>query len=236
MKELGVGYGDGMIRVAIGRELNFSGVSARETLAQVSDVLVLGDDWDAEDILQRARAGDLDVVLIGLDMPGVGALEVLRRAARFRALHILLVSAHAQRSYPGSLLRCGAAGYLTCRARPAHLIEAIRAAHRGERYIAPDIANRLSQSLVDERQRSPFETFSLRQLQVMVLLALGCDTSEISRRLHLHPKTVNNHRRQVRALLGIHDDAAIAQVALEHGLLNPPVSREPECPEGNCLS
>ncbi|HKJ08850.1 MAG TPA: LuxR C-terminal-related transcriptional regulator [Gammaproteobacteria bacterium] len=205
-------------------------------LAQMPDIVVLGEDWGAEDVLQRARAGDLDVAVIGLDMRGVGALEVLRRAARFRGLHTLLVTAHAQRSYPGILLRCGAVGHLTLQGRPAHLVEAVRAAHRGERYIAPDIADRLSQSLIDERQRSPFETFSLRQLQVMVLLAQGCDTAEISRRLHLHAKTVNNHRRQVRAKLGTHDDAAITRLAVEHGLLSPPASPQPDCRTGDCRS
>ncbi|MEJ2643965.1 MAG: LuxR C-terminal-related transcriptional regulator [Gammaproteobacteria bacterium] len=225
-----------MIRVAIGRDLSFSGVPAREALVPVPDVVVLGEGWGAEDILRSARAGDLDVALIGLDMPGVGALEVLRRAARFPGVRILLVTAHAQRSYPGSLLRCGAVGHLTRRGRPAHLIEAVRAAYRGERYIAPDVADRVSQSLVDERQRSPFESFSPRQLQVAVLLARGCDTGEISRRLHLHAKTVNNHRRQVRARLGISDDAAITQLALEHGLLNPPDSTDLGCRSGSCRS
>ncbi|MGA7800619.1 MAG: LuxR C-terminal-related transcriptional regulator [Gammaproteobacteria bacterium] len=188
------------------------------------EALTVMEGCGAEEILERARQDALEVALVSLDMPGVGALEVVRRAARFRGLGVLLVTAHAQRSYPVSLLRLGALGHLTRWGQPRHVIEAVLAASRGERYIAPDIANRLSQSLIDERQRSPFETLTLRQLQVAVLLAQGWGAGEISRRLHLHAKTVNNHRRQVLALLAVATDAAIARLAMEHGLLSPPSS------------
>lgn len=210
-----------MIRVAVGCDLTFSGVSAREALVKMPGVTVVGEDVSAEQVLDQARHNKLDVALIDLDMTGVGALEVLRRTGRFRGLAIVLVTAHAQRSYPGSLLRLGAVGYLTRQGGPGHLIEAVQAAWCGERYIAPDIANRLSQSLIDERQRSPFEAFTPRQLQVALLLAQGCATNEVARRLHLHTKTVTNHRRQVRVLLGVKDDAAIGELTVEHGLLTP---------------
>ncbi len=99
------------------------------------------------------------------------------------------------------------------------MVQAIRAVHAGQRYISPEIANRLAFRHVTDKDQSPFESLSERELQVMLMITKGVKVQEIADKLHLSPKTVNSYRYRIFEKLGIKNDVELTLLGIRHGLI-----------------
>ncbi len=166
------------------------------------------DGGEAVALAERRRP---DVVLLDLNMPGVGGLEA---CARLRGLgspptpEVLMLTVSDEEPDLYAALRVGAAGYLTKDMPPAELIEAVLAVARGEPRIAPAMANRM---LVD-----PLEELSARERDVLGLIAEGLRNREIAGRLVISETTVKTHVRHVLEKLRIRNRAEAAAFAARH--------------------
>ncbi|MFN3587584.1 MAG: LuxR C-terminal-related transcriptional regulator, partial [Moraxellaceae bacterium] len=161
------------------------------------------------------------VVLMDVKMPGIGGLEATRKLLRQQPdLRIVAVTVCDEEPFPSRLLKAGAAGYLTKGAALEEMVRAIRVVAAGQRYISPEIAQRLALSALEDEKSSPFDALSEREMQITMMIVNCQKVQEISDRLFLSPKTVNSYRYRIFEKLGIDSDVQLTLLAVRHGLLS----------------
>lgn len=209
-------------RIAIVDDHNLIRLSFSRMLADVPGFLVVGTAASGEEALQLVRDTQPDVLLMDLQMPGMGGHEAsLRLMRQWPAVRIIMLSVTSDGPMPGRLLQAGVAGYLTKGAEFDDVVLAIRRAASGQRYISPDLAQALAlQQHAPAPAGNPFGALSEREIQVLQMLVSEHRIQDIAGQLHLSPKTVSTYRSRLLQKLGVDNDIALARLALAHGLLN----------------
>ncbi len=189
-------------------------------LADIPDIRVVGESASGEEALSLVRQVAPDVVLMDVRMPGMGGLEATRKLLRQNsALRIVAVTICDEDPFPARLLQAGAAGYLTKGACLEEMVRAIRQAADGQRYLSPEVAQRLALRAFDgDVAQSPFDQLSEREMQVTLMIVHGERIQDISDKLCLSPKTVNTYRYRIFEKLGVESDVQLALLAVKHGL------------------
>lgn len=198
----------------------------RTLLSVQSDLDIVGEAVNGEEAVQRARALKPDVVLMDLRMPVLGGVEATRQIrAAVPGCQVIVLTTFDDDEEVFDALRSGAAGYLLKDAPLERLLEAIRAAARGESFLQPSIAakvlaefNRLSQAH-PARPPALLEPLSDRECEVVRHLARGMSNKEIATALNLAEGTVKNHMTNILGKLGALDRTQAALKARELGLL-----------------
>jgi two-component system invasion response regulator UvrY len=182
---------------------------------------IAGEAGDRETLVSLAESTSADVVLMDINMPGIGGLEATRRMIqRNAAIKVIVVSMHLEEPYPSRMLAAGAAGYISKDSAAEEVVAAIRRVHGGGHYVAADVAGNLAASLVKGPSgASPFDQLSQRETQVMLMVTKGYSTQEISDRLHLSPKTVSTYRYRLFEKLNVSNDVELTRMAMRYGLL-----------------
>ena len=179
-----------MIRVLLVDDHRLVRASLRSVLDGADGVEVSGEAATGEDAI--ARASEADVVLMDVNMPGIGGLEATRRLrAAAPGARVIALTAHRDDPYPAQMLDAGAAGYLTKDCGPEELVDAIRRVAAGETWIEGAVARRLAGDRLSRRPvDSPLAALSPRELQVLQMVTQGAATKDIAESLGLSPKTV----------------------------------------------
>jgi len=191
----------------------------RRLLDETDDIAVCAEAATGDDAYAAFVAHVPDVIATDLSMPGGGGLELIRRVLlRAPAARVLVFS-----MYDGALLvrrafDAGARGYLTKAAAPEALADAVRALHRGERYLGAGLpAALLARDPAGEAER--LADLSPREFEIFRLLAQGHTADECARALKLSPKTVSNHQTVIKEKLGVSTSAALAHLAIRHRVI-----------------
>ena len=191
----------------------------RLMLSAASDIRVDGEAGTAQDALQLVNAQRFDVALVDIAMPGKNGLDLLKS---LRAVHpelaVLILSTYSEEIYAVRALKLGASGYLTKDSPTATLIEAVRKAAAGAKYVSPSLAEKFA-GMLGGRAAASHESLSNRELEVLKLLAKGESLIGIGETLHLSPKTVTTYRTRILEKLGLSNNAQLARYAVENGLL-----------------
>lgn len=192
----------------------------RLMLSAANDVRVDGEAGTAQDALQIANAQRFDVALVDIALPGKNGLDLLKslRAAH-PELAVLILSTYSEEIYAVRALKLGASGYLTKDSPTATLIDAVRKAASGAKYVSPSLAEKFAVMLGGRATASSHESLSNRELEVLKLLAKGESLIAIGETLHLSPKTVTTYRTRILEKLGLSSNAQLARYAVENGLL-----------------
>ncbi|MBV9117250.1 MAG: response regulator transcription factor [Acetobacteraceae bacterium] len=170
-----------------------------------------------EDALALVRAGRPDLVILDLNLPGIGGLELVRRLlVEDRTARLLVLSMHAEPLYAARAIEAGARGYLSKNAAPEELLRAVRKVAEGGRYIENDIAQELAVQTVSATR--PLGQLADRDLEILRSLAEGRSMTEIAGALGLSYKTVANACSQIKAKLGVARTADLIRVAIEMGV------------------
>ena len=188
-------------------------------LTEAQDIDLLGECDRGEDAVRLVREHQADVLLIDIEVPDIGGLEVARRLDRGNELpRVILIGTHAEGPIPARALESGASGYLTRGCQPIEVVTAIRRASEGRRYVYAEVA----QSMVIDRLNpgsSAIATLTARELTVLVMVSSGFDRQTISERLCLSPKTVSTYRTRIMRKLGTSNDVELTHLSYRHGLL-----------------
>jgi len=183
---------------------------------------VVAEAADGEALLQLLPNTPADVVVMDLSMPGLGGLETLRRLrSRDNAPPVLVLSAHEDSAHPRRALNAGALGYLSKRAAPETLPEAVRAVAAGRRYLDAQTAQTLALAQLDGSAASPFDALSEREFEVFTRLARGASVNEIASALKLSPSTVGTHLYNIKQKLSLNNQAELTLLALRWGVIEP---------------
>ena len=210
------------IRVLLVDDHNLFREAIGHTLERYGLSVVAGGAATGEEAIRLVREQRPDVVLMDVNMPGIGGLEATRRIlANHPEVKVIILTVHADDPYPARLLEAGASGYLTKTCGPEELVTAIRKVHEGERYIGADIARQLALSMLPGGGRSPFDRLSQREMQVMLMVTQGHSIQEIADQLSLSPKTVSTYRYRIYEKLGVSNDVELTHLAMRYGMLEP---------------
>ncbi len=193
----------------------------RRILEDIKGIKVVGEAQCGEDAVKWCRGNSVDIVLMDMNMPGIGGLEATRKIVRYTPdIKVIMLTIHTENPLPAKVMQAGAAGYLSKGAAPQEVINAIRSVHAGQRYIASDIAQQMALSQLEPQAENPFSTLSERELQIMLMITKGKKVNEISEQLNLSPKTVNSYRYRMFTKLIISGDVELTHLAIRHGLFN----------------
>ena len=194
----------------------------RHVLEAHPDIVVVAEASSGEESLELARSHRPAIVLMDINMPGIGGLEATRRLLqRAPEIKVIAVTMHIDEPYPSRLLSIGAAGYLSKDAAADEVVAAIRRVSQGGHYVAASVAGNLAAALVKGGSGgSPFDRLSQREMQVMLMFTRGYSTQEISDRLCLSPKTVSTYRYRLFEKLGVNNDVELIRVAMRYGILD----------------
>jgi two-component system response regulator NreC len=197
-----------------------AGLSA--LLTDIPDITVVGEASDGGEALAKAMQLKPDIVLMDLSMPNIGGIEATRELVLHEpGTRILILTVHEDESLLKEVIRAGAAGYLVKRAAQEDLIHAIRVVARGDLYIHPTMTRALlsEPSQAASSKMYEVETLTLREIEVLRLLAKGYTNRQIAEQLSLSPRTVEGHRANLSGKLGLHSRVELVEYAEKHGLL-----------------
>jgi two-component system, NarL family, invasion response regulator UvrY len=167
--------------------------------------------------LAMVRADRPALIVLDLNLPGLGGLELLRRLlAEHSEARVVVLSMHAEALYATRALRAGAAGYLSKNASPEELLEAVRRVAEGGRYVEAEIAQGLA--IKASADGSLMERLSERDLEIMRLLGDGQGLSNIADALGVSYKTVANTCSQIKAKLGVARTADLVRLSIDRGV------------------
>lgn len=168
----------------------------------------------------RDNKGSVDIILMDVNMPGIGGVEATHRISKaWPDIGIIIITVHAEGPLPKQLLNGGARGYLTKGNGVEEMITAIRDVHEGKHYIAKDIAQQLALSVLPG-ETNPIDSLSMRETQVLMMIAQGTKTQKISEILNLSPKTISTYRSRLYEKLDVCSDIEMLHLAMKYGVLD----------------
>lgn len=210
------------LRILIADDQTITRTGLRALLAAQSDIEVVGEAANGEEVVEQAATMQPDVILMDLRMPGMNGIEATRRIHRSSPLiAILVLTVFEDDTSVFPAIRAGARGYLLKNADQEELLRGIRTVASGGAIFSPGIAQRVLGYLNKPEPDLPkniFDELTLREREILDLLAQGRTNAEIASDLNLSPKTVSNNISNVLLKLQAADRAKLMLMALEAGL------------------
>ncbi|HEV8492841.1 MAG TPA: response regulator transcription factor [Candidatus Angelobacter sp.] len=195
----------------------------RAELEKLSGTVVAGEASDGREVIELVRAEKPDVVFMDISMRGLNGLEATARITKeFPLIRVIVLSMHQNEEYFWHALKSGASGYLLKKAATTELAAALEQVMAGEIYLTKEMSARLLKKLPLQHlahQKTPLESLSERQREILQLIAEGQTTKAIALILNLSPKTVEYHRAKLMERLGIFDVPGLVRFALQSGLI-----------------
>ena len=209
------------IRVLLADDHALMREGLRALLTTTPDIEVVGEARTGREAESRVLQLSPEVVLMDIAMPDLNGIEAARLIhAKCPAVRIVMLSMHASAEYVYRAFEAGASGYLLKEAAVEEVITAVRTVHEGRRYLSPAVAESVP-DLSAGHTRSPVNSLSARERQVLQLVVEGKTSSEIARMICLSPKSVQTYRSRLMMKLGVSDVPSLVKFALEHGLTPP---------------
>ena len=202
----------------------------RDTLADAADIQVVGEAGDYGELRALLRglatvgesghATRCDVLLLDINLPGRSGLDVLHVLKdEGSPVKVLVVSMYPEDQYAIRALRAGAYGYVNKGGDPQLIVQAVRTVAQGRKYVTPEIAQMLVESLTTPVPEHAHDKLSDRELQTLVMIASGKRLADIAEDLTLSPKTVSVYRARVLEKLGLQNNSELTVYAIRNGLV-----------------
>ena len=179
-----------------------------------------GEASDARQALEQLRKKEWDVALLDINLPGKSGLDLLKELKiEWPRLPVLVLSGHPEDQFAVRVLKAGAGGYMTKESAPEELAKAIRKILAGGLYVSSAMGEKLASGVKKDLSRTPHETLSDREYEVMTRIGSGKTVTEIAEELSLNAKTISTYRARVLEKLGVKNSAKIVQYAIQNGLV-----------------
>jgi two-component system, NarL family, response regulator NreC len=193
-------------------------------LEKESDIEVIGEAGNGFDTVRMATETDLDVLLLDVSMPGLPGSKVAETVLKSKPkLAIVVLTMHEDEYYLQEFLRLGVRAYVLKKSTGTDVVQAIRAAQKGEQYIDPALAGLLVSSYVGRQPaKEKPERLNLltgREIEVLTLLAFGHTNAEIAEKLHISERTVETHRTNIMTKMEFKSRAELVRFAIDNGIL-----------------
>jgi DNA-binding NarL/FixJ family response regulator len=197
----------------------------RMVLEAEPDMAVVGEADDGAEAVKLALDTDADLVVLDVAMPRMTGLQAAAELKQRRPeLRTLMLSMYDSEQYFFEALKAGASGYVLKSAADRDLVEAVRAAVRGEPFLYPAAVSALIRDYLDrasQGEETPTDPLTPRELEIVKLVAEGHTTDEIASTLVISKRTVEHHRSHILEKLGMRDRVELARYAIRRGLVEP---------------
>ena len=205
-----------MIRVLIADDHQIVRDGLKQILGAHADIEVAAEVASGDEALAKVRAGDYDLALIDMSMPGLSGLDLVKRLKLEKPrIKVLVLSMHGEQQYAVRALKAGASGYLTKDSASAQLVSAIRKVAAGGVHISDAAASQLIGGAGSDAAHTQL---SDREFEVFRLLVTGSSPTEIADKLKLSVKTVSTHKTRLLEKMGMHSTAELVRYAVEKNL------------------
>jgi DNA-binding NarL/FixJ family response regulator len=192
----------------------------RLMLERQPDMQVVAEAADGLQAVELALRERPDVCLLDVQMPGLTGLQAtVEIRAQAPEISVLVLSMHDDERYLYEALQAGAAGYVLKREADTVLVEALRAVARGEPFMTNAAERSLVREWMEDDSSGPVEPLTLREREVLKLIAEAHTNREIGELLHLAEKTVESHRANLLRKLGMRDRVELVRYAIRRGLI-----------------
>ena len=183
-------------------------------------MVVVGEAKNVRETLDLARTRDWDVAVLDYSMPDGNGLNLLKEIKQsYPRRPVLILSMHPEESVGLSVLRAGAAGYISKECASEELTVAIRKAVNGKKYVSASLAERLAFEIEAGSQGFPHESLSDREYRVMWLIASGQSITHIAKALCLSPNTISTYRIRILKKLKLENNADLVRYAIKYRLM-----------------
>ncbi len=188
------------------------------------DLEVVGEAANGREAVEQAQSVKPDVIVMDISMPEMDGLTAAKAIHEMEIpSHIVMLTVHAEEAYLFQTLQVGASGYVLKSSADRELMDAIRAAHRGEVFLYPSAIKKVLGEYLrgahGEGGKREYETLTSREKEVLKLTAEGFTNQEIAEKLVISPKTVDTDRQRIMEKLNLHHRSELVRYALKTGLL-----------------
>jgi two-component system response regulator NreC len=196
----------------------------RDLLESEEGFSVVAEASDGLEAVQLTARLKPDVLVLDLMMPGLSGLEVLRIVPqRSPETRVVVLSMHNNNAFIAATLTNGATGYVLKGGSEKDVVCAVREAAEGRRFLSPPVTEVAIDAYIEQAKAGsfdPHETLTVREREVLQLAAEGKTSTEIAGRLHISPRTVENHRANLMRKLGLQNQSELVRHAVRHGLID----------------
>ncbi len=210
-----------MINVAICDDHKIVREGLSKIMANFPDIRIIADDIaSGEELLQRLRKEQPDIIVLDVSLPGRSGLEVLKQVKIFYPeIKVLVLSMYPEDQFAIRMLKAGASGYLHKDSAPEVLIDAIRTIQSGGEYLSPQITKLLYREMNNKNQELPHLALSDREYEVFLSIGEGKANNQIATQLSLSAKTISTYRSRILTKLNMDNNSDIIKYMLLHNLI-----------------
>lgn len=209
-----------IIRVCIVDDHALIREGLKNLLREESDITVVGEASDSNEVLSTLREKPCDVVVLDISLPGKSGLDIIEDIhEQHPGVRVVLLTMHPEERFASRAFKLGAAGYVTKESVPRELVAAIRKVAAGGMFVSPRFAEIMAQELRSGAPNQPHDLLSGREFEIFRLLATGRKVDEIAHDLCLAKGTVYTYRSRVLEKMKMSNDSELTRYAVEHGLI-----------------
>jgi len=192
----------------------------KQILTGVSGITEIDGVADGDEVMEKIKEKDYDVVVLDISMPGKNGLEVLKQLKSAKPkLPVLMLSMYAEGQYAVRVLKAGASGYLTKDSASEELVNAVEKIYLGRKYITPSLAEKLA-DFTWEGDKFPHERLSDREFNVFKMIASGNTVKEVAANLCLSVKTVSTYKARIYEKMKLESRVDITSYAIKNKLID----------------
>jgi two-component system response regulator NreC len=211
------------VRVLIVDDHSIVREGVRMILTGQEDFEVVGEASNGREGVELVRRMKPDVVVMDISMPDMNGIEATAKIrGEMPNVEVLGLTMHEEDSYVFELLKAGAAGYVLKRAASEDLVNAVRAAHKGQAFLYPSVAKMVVQDFLQRaatQDKQNLDGLTEREREVLTLIAEGMTNQQIAGKLYISIKTVQTHRAHIMEKLNLHDRTELVRYAIRKGLI-----------------
>ena len=211
---------DNKIKIIIADDHAIVREGLKQIVAEEKDMLVCGEAEDAVSLMELLKKETWSIVVLDINMPGKSGLEALKDIKQFYPdLPVLILSMFSEDQYGLRAIKAGASGYLKKVSAPTELVIAIRKILSGGKYINSSLAEKLAESLGNEKNNFLHDKLSDREYQIMCSIALGKSAEEIAAELSLSINTIYTYRNRILEKMSMKSNVELTQYAVQNKLI-----------------
>jgi DNA-binding NarL/FixJ family response regulator len=196
----------------------------KKVLDTKPDLEVVAEAEDGAEALEKALAEDVHLAILDVSMPRMTGIQAAAELHKRRPeLKTLMLSMHDSEQFLFEALKAGASGYVLKSGADTDIVDAVRAAMRGDSYLYPSAVTTLVRDYVERggRGEEQFDVLTPRELEVLKLIAEAYTSKQIAEQLFISVKTVDRHRQNILDKLGMRDRVELTRYAIRRGLIQP---------------
>ena len=210
-----------MIKILLADDHSIVREGLKRIIEESGEMEIVAEASDGKTAFKQALKKEIDVAVIDISMPGMDGLEVVTRLKdHCPDLPVLILTMHDEEQYLVRAVEAGAMGYVTKQSAPEQLVDAIKKIHSGSRYLTEKASEALALRVIrGSNSKTPIESLSMRELQVLRLLALGHTNHEIAETYNIGVKTVDTYRFRILKKLNLRNNAEMSRFAIQNKLV-----------------